>query len=149
MTAVQVNSLLIDAMRTSDRTGSIGVPRARSAVPYPLAKTVRPPATTETTAPGTWLRASWSGRVRSKKPDTAAALGWVQPAGADQAGRAAGSTTGTARQPTSAPRSTLPARRTVKVGMVVSVPARSGRPHRRTGGRRVTPKLEARGRGDR
>src|SRR2546421_7840352 len=140
MTAVQVNSLLIDAMRTSDRTGSIGVPRARSAVPYPLAKTVRPPATTETTAPGTWLRASWSGRVLSKKPDTAAALGSVQPAGADQAGRAARSTTGTTRQPTSALRSTPPARRAGKVGMGGSVPARPGRPPRPPGGGRGPPK---------
>jgi hypothetical protein len=68
MTAVHVNSLVIDPTCTSVRDASNGVPRARSARPYPFAKAVVPPDATETTAPGTRCSRRSGGMVESKNP---------------------------------------------------------------------------------
>src|SRR5262245_37431077 len=74
MTAVQVNSLLIEAIRTSEVPGSNGVWSSTSARPYPLLA-VAGPVTTETTTPGTWSAARRSGTSASKKAIISAALG--------------------------------------------------------------------------
>jgi hypothetical protein len=90
MTAVQVNSLVIDAIRTSDVAGSIGAPDCSDALPYPLANTSLPSATTDTTAPGTWYCDSRDGSAWSKKAS-------YEGEGADHAG--AGATTTAAVKP--------------------------------------------------
>src|SRR5690349_12522657 len=89
MTAVHVNSFVIDAIRTSDVAGSNGAPVASDALPYPLANTSRPPDTTETAAPGTWDWASRDGSAWSKNAS-------YEGGGADAAGAGA---TRTAAEP--------------------------------------------------